>query len=1020
MRFLAALVLLFPSLTLGQTYTISTLAGGGLPVNIPGTSASFPAVNSVAADAAGNVFMTLDVNHIVVRLDATTGMLTLVAGTGTAGFSGDGGPATSAQLSFPSGVAVDGAGNVYVLDKGNNRVREVSNGVITTVAGNGTQGSLGDNGPATSAQIFPLGIAVDSAGNLYIGDVSARVREVTNGVITTVAGTTPGFSGDNSLATSAQLSWPSALAVDSSGNLYIADGNRIREVSNGRITTVAGSGAPDSSGDNGPATSASIDQPQGIAVDSAGSLFIAEYGNIADVRKVSNGVITTVAGSTNGFSGDNGPATSAQFAHPAGVAVALGNLYIADLDNARVRKVSNGVVTTVAGGGPWSGDNGLATNAQLLSPSGVASDSSGNVYFIDSYSVRKVSNGVITTVAGNGTLGYTPDNEPSAGAPLDYPSGLALDPAGDLYITEAYQIRKVSNGVITTVAGNGSRGSSGDNGPAVNAQLQFPGAIALDSSGNLYISDYARIRKVSDGVITTVAGNGMSGFSGDDGPATSAEFSQLPGIAVDSQGDLYIADAMNNRVRKVSNEVITTVAGGGGEFPGDNGPATSALLTRPGAVAVDSAGSLYIVEDNGYRVRKVSNGVITTIAYNPGGVPLGDGGPAIGAQFRGADIAVDPSGKVYLTDALDFRVRVLTPTGSACSYSVSPGSLQPDPSGGNLTVNIQTGPSCSWTVSGLPSWITISGAALGTGSGSVTLAIAGNAGGTRSATLLFAGVAVVITQQAVLGCSPGISLGGQAFAAAGGSGTITVTDGSSCSWTVANAPSFVTVNGPGSGTGNGTITYQVAANTGAFRSGTFTVGGLSFTVEQASASTTGLTNTGSLAQVVAQGSWTTIFTLVNTGGQAASARLNFFDNNGNPLQLALSFPQTPGEGPLLASTLDRALNPGALLVIQTAGSDSVQTLVGWAQLLTGANISGFTVLRQIIGTTFEDAEVPIETRNASAYVVPFDDTIGFDTGIALANTSAQPGTIMVTVRDDTGAALAREYDFACSGRARVV
>ena len=139
MRFLAALVLLFPSLTLGQTYTISTLAGGGLPVNIPGTSASFPAVNSVAADAAGNVFMTLDVNHIVVRLDATTGMLTLVAGTGTAGFSGDGGPATSAQLSFPSGVAVDGAGNVYVLDKGNNRVREVSNGVITTVAGNGTR-----------------------------------------------------------------------------------------------------------------------------------------------------------------------------------------------------------------------------------------------------------------------------------------------------------------------------------------------------------------------------------------------------------------------------------------------------------------------------------------------------------------------------------------------------------------------------------------------------------------------------------------------------------------------------------------------------------------------------------------------------------------------------------------------------------------------------------------------------------------------------------------------------------------
>ena len=674
MRFVAALVLLFPFITLGQTYTISTLAGGRLPVNIPGTSASFPSVSSVAADAAGNVFMTLNVNHVVVRLDATTGMLTLVAGTGASGFSGDGGPAIDAQLSFPSGVAVDGAGNVYILDAGNYRIREVSNGIITTVAGNGTPGSLGDNGSATSAEIYPRAIAVDSAGNLYIADISARVRKVANGLITTVAGTTPGFSGDNGPATSAQLNVPRALAVDSSGNLYIADGNRIREVSNGVITTVAGNGLLGSSGDNGPAINASIEQPQALAVDSAGSLYIAEYGNVADVRKVTGGVITTVAGIARaGFSGDNGPATSAQFSYPAGVAVALGNLYIADMDNGRVRKVSAGVVTTVAGGGLSSIDNGPAANAQLLSPNGVTSDSNGNVYFIDSYSVRKVSNGVITTVAGNGTPGFISDNEPSSGTPLYFPSGLAVDAAGSLYITEPGRIRKVSNGVITTVAGNGSSGSSGDNGPAVNAQLQFPSGVALDSGGNLYIADGNRIRKVSDGVITTVAGNGMAGFSGDDGPATSAEFSTLYGastIAVNSEGDLYIADAVNNRVRKVSKGVITTVAGAGGEFPGDNGPATNALLTHPSRVAVDSAGNLYIIEGNGDRVRKVSNGVITTIAYNPGGVPLGDGGPATGAQFKATDIAVDTSGTVYLIDALDLRVRLLTPP-SACSYSVS-------------------------------------------------------------------------------------------------------------------------------------------------------------------------------------------------------------------------------------------------------------------------------------------------------------------------------------------------------------
>ena len=217
-------------------------------------------------------------------------------------------------------------------------------------------------------------------------------------------------------------------------------------------------------------------------------------------------------------------------------------------------------------------------------------------------------------------------------------AGLAVDAAGALYITETGRIRKVSNGVITTVAGYGSSGSSGgDNGPAGFAQFQFPSGLALDSSGNLYITDETRIRKVSDGVITTVAGNGTNGFSGDDGPATSAEFSALYGgstIAVDSEGDLYIADAMNNRVRKVSKGVITTVAGGGGDYPGDNGPATSALLTLPSSVTVDSAGNLYIIENSGNRVRKVSNGVITTIANNPGGVPLGDGGPATSAQFK--------------------------------------------------------------------------------------------------------------------------------------------------------------------------------------------------------------------------------------------------------------------------------------------------------------------------------------------------------------------------------------------------
>jgi trimeric autotransporter adhesin len=263
-----------------QTYTISTFAGGGLPVNIPATSAGLDPIYFVTADRAGNLFF-VDQGSVLL-LNATTGVLTLVAGIGTPGFSGDNGPATSAQLNYPCGVAVDSAGNLYIAELNNNRIRRVSNGVITTVAGNGTPGFSGDNGPATGAELAgPEGVAVDSAGNLYIADTgNSRIRRVSNGVITTVAGNGCGsngcgFSGDNGPATSAELTNAEGIAVDSAGNLYIADtyNQRIRRVSNGVITTVAGNGARGFGGDNGPATSAGLSGPAGVAVDSAGNLY---------------------------------------------------------------------------------------------------------------------------------------------------------------------------------------------------------------------------------------------------------------------------------------------------------------------------------------------------------------------------------------------------------------------------------------------------------------------------------------------------------------------------------------------------------------------------------------------------------------------------------------------------------------------------------------------------------------------------------------------------------------------------
>ena len=309
------------------------------------------------------------------RADDPQGVIVTVAGGG----AGDNGAAISANLYNPYGVAVDSAGNLYIADSNNQRIRKMAaaTGIITTVAGNGTAGFSGDNGAATSANLYnPYGVAVDSAGNLYIADSNNyRIRKVAaaTGIITTVAGNgTSGYSGDNGSATSASIGSSQGVAVDSAGNLYIADSNnyRIRKVAaaTGIITTVAGNGTRGFSGDNGSATSASIGSSQGVAVDSAGNLDVADSNNY-HIRKVAaaTGIITTVAGNgTRGFSGDNGSATSASIDSPYGVAVdSVGNLYIADSFNYRIRKVAaaTGIITTVAGNGTrgFYGDNGSAT-----------------------------------------------------------------------------------------------------------------------------------------------------------------------------------------------------------------------------------------------------------------------------------------------------------------------------------------------------------------------------------------------------------------------------------------------------------------------------------------------------------------------------------------------------------------------------------------------------------------------------------------------------------------------------------
>ena len=653
---------------------ITTIAGTSGPWVVDGTpalAASIP-IETVAADSFGNVYVGVRSVHRVYKVDPQ-GTITLFAGNGFKLFSGDGGPATSASLAEPQGLAVDAQGNVYIADSLNERIRKVDlNGIITTIAGSGTQSFSVAGGPALEVSFYdPRRIALDSTGNIYFTD-AISVRKLTpDGMVSTIAGNGAPLCnaqlevGDGGLGTAGCVAGPIGIAVDTSGNVYLSESltNRIRRVdTQGIITTFAGDGVAHWAGDGGQAASASLNFPEGIGFDPAGNLVIGDAGNNTVRRIDGNGIISTLSGHPGLFAygDDTGLAISEPISEPIDIGFdADGNILVLELFSGRVRRIdASGTLSTVEGNGRWApSGNGLDANSVHISPLALALDNQGNLLIADEYNyIRRLnSDGTITNLAGNGYAGRSGDGGPATSASFNYPMGIIVDSAGNILVADTNNavIRRIDKqGTITTFVGNGLIGPEG---------------MAFDAKGNLYVADSGnnRIAQVSpSGALTTIVGNGQAGFSGDGGPALKASLNAPQSVVFDHAGNMFIADSHNDRIRKVDIQGnISTIAGSDATGAPDQGARPTDLrLNRPEGLTVDGQNNIYFVDTSKNRAFEItSQGIVVAIAGHEGPGTQGfsgDGGPAPNALLNiPTGILADSSGNLFIADNYNRRVR---------------------------------------------------------------------------------------------------------------------------------------------------------------------------------------------------------------------------------------------------------------------------------------------------------------------------------------------------------------------------
>lgn len=603
-----------------NNHTIRKIASGAVTTTLAGSSgysgtalgngsgARFANPAGTAVDSSGNVYIC-DQGLQVIRRITPAGDVTNIAGTPYSSGSADG-TGAAARFNYPGGIALDGIGNLYVADTFNHTIRRVviSTGVVTTVAGSaGVPGSA--NGTGTAATFnTPTGIVIGSGGNLYVTDRGSHIiRQVTPaGTVTTLAGTPNQFGDANGTGVSAKFYNPLGIAADSSGNLYVADNfnDLIRKVTpSGMVSTFAGSGA--SGAVDGTGTAASFSQPSAVTVDATGNVFVADSGNHAIRRITPSGEVSTYAGFVPRSGATDGPGVSARFNGPFGITTdSTGNVVVADYVNRTIRRITpGGTVTTVAGtAGASAHVDGMGASARFVLPAGVAVNAAGTIYVADYYGIRQItSSGAVSTLAGQSNSSGSVDGTGSS-ARFNIPQGITLDSNGDLVVSESQggKIRKVTSaGVVTTLA----------------TGLNTPVGVAINGSGEIFVAEQAShsIKKVSGGVVSTFAGDTAGSPGRIDGVGTSARFNRPTGLTIDASGFLYVTEEKGHTIRRISpSGIVASVGGVAGLGTYADGIGNGALFSAPKGITLSNTGVLYVSDSANNRIAQANTAAALT------------------------------------------------------------------------------------------------------------------------------------------------------------------------------------------------------------------------------------------------------------------------------------------------------------------------------------------------------------------------------------------------------------------------